>query len=127
MQRVPTRQSVGTGYFAALGAAVLQGREFNEHDLQTGSSRGGGMALILNQTAARELFPTGEAVGRRVALKDQPYEVIGVVRDLQASLMTNTVAPALYVPLTRKSLSRPSTGGITLLVNASAGPDALDA
>jgi len=126
MLKGSTRQSVGTGYFAALGAGVLQGREFNDHDLQIGTSKGGATALILNQTAARELFPTGEAVGGRVTLKDQPYEVIGVVRDMQASLMTNTVAPALYLPLTRKSLSRPSTGGVTLLINAT-GPDAIDA
>jgi ABC-type antimicrobial peptide transport system permease subunit len=124
MLKGSTRQSVGTGYFAALGIGVLQGREFNDHDIQ---HPGQAMSMIVNQTAARELFRSGDALGRRVTAKDQSYEIVGIVRDMQASLFTNAVAPAIYVPLTRRSLARPSTTGITLLVNAAAGPDAVDA
>jgi predicted permease len=124
MLKGSTRQSVGTGYFAAMGVGVLQGREFNDHDIQRPPQA---MSMIVNQTAARELFPSGDALGRRVTAKDQSYEIVGIVRDMQASLFTNAVAPAIYVPLTRRSLARPSTSGITLLVNAAAGPDAVDA
>jgi predicted permease len=127
MLKGSTRQAVGTGYFATIGIGVLQGREFNDHDLQSDAPKGAVIPMILNQTAAHELFATGDALGRRVNLKEQAYEVVGVVRDVQASLFSNAIAPAIYLPLTRLSLSRPSAGGITLLVNAAAGPDAIDA
>jgi predicted permease len=103
MLKGSTRQSVGTGYFAAMGVGVLQGREFNDNDIQRPAQA---MSMIVNQTAARELFRSGDALGRRVTAKDQSYEIVGIVRDMQASLFTNAV---------------------TLLVNAAAGPDAVDA
>jgi predicted permease len=121
-----TRQSVGADYFAAMGIAVLQGREFNQHDIEGSTDKNAALPLVLNQAAAKGMFGNGDALGRRVTEKKQNYEVVGVVRDTQANLFSSAITPAIYMPLTHASLKRPAAGGITLVVNANASSDALE-
>jgi predicted permease len=69
---------VGSRYFKALGATVIDGREFEERDTAT-SPR----VTIVNETLARKLWPKGNAVGSTLMIAERPHEVIGVVNDVQ--------------------------------------------
>ena len=68
------------GYFETLGTPVRQGRLLSDAEYASGF-RG----VVLNESAARKLFPEGGAVGRTVARATQPepWTVIGVVADLR--------------------------------------------
>jgi putative ABC transport system permease protein len=68
------------GYLETLGVTVRQGRLLTEADFASGF-RG----VVLNESAARALFPDGGAVGRTLVRlgSDEPWTVIGVVGDLR--------------------------------------------
>ena len=125
--RSATRQSIGTDYFATLGIPVLMGREFNDHDLHLDSQKGGATPIVINQTAAHELFKQESPLGRRVTEAGRSCEVVGVTRDTQASLLSNVVSPAFYFPLGFQGQGQPQplTGGVSLVVSGVAGNDVL--
>jgi predicted permease len=125
--RSAAQQAIGRSYFAAISEPMLAGREFTERDQRAESATT--IPVILNQTAAKELFGNDDPIGRHIDQRPQSFEVIGVVRDLKGPGMsagTGTTA-TLYLPLTRKNLAHPPPGGLTLMVRATAGSDALEA
>jgi predicted permease len=123
--RSATRQSIGTEYFRTLGIPVLMGREFNDHDLHLDPQKGGATPIVINQTAAHELFKQENPLGRRVTEAGRSCEVVGVTRDTQASLFSNRVTPGFYFPLgfQGQGQSQPLSGGVSLVVSGSAGGD----
>ena len=118
-------ETVGAGYFAALSEPMLAGREFEERDQVSPSSGGAPRSapVILNETAARRLFGTDAAVGKRLRDDNQSLEVVGVVHDLKRGLGVSQ--STMYLPLTRLDFARPPAGGVTILVRSDAGADAL--
>ena len=68
------------GYFETLGTPLRQGRFLSDAEYASGF-RG----VMLNESAARKLFPDGSAIGRTVlkAQSAEPWSVIGVVGDLR--------------------------------------------
>jgi predicted permease len=76
------RVLVSPGYFATMGVRVLHGRDF------AGSDDGGAPAVaIVSETVARRIWPDADAVGKRIAVSDQPgpndwLTVVGVVNDV---------------------------------------------
>jgi predicted permease len=66
------------GYFEALGLSPLAGRFPTDSDLASGRR-----VAVINQRAARRLFPDGAATGRVITHAREPVEVIGVVADLK--------------------------------------------
>ena len=107
---------VGPGYFEALRIPFLAGRGFLESD--------GAQAAVLNETLARRLFDSVDAVGKRLTLDDQAFEVVGVVRDSKYDEATEDPRPFLYTSLDRAILEREtllvrsttSAGGLTAAV-----------
>jgi predicted permease len=73
---------VAPGYFETIEARLREGRFLTEADVASGF-RG----IVVNETAARTLFPEGPAVGRQVtrATRDEnePWTILGVVADLR--------------------------------------------
>jgi predicted permease len=121
------RQAVGAGYFAALNVRVLRGREFTEQDERAGSSSQAVLRAVLNEPAARALFGNVDPVGRRIEGAEQSYEVVGIVPELRSGFSMNGEVPVIYVPMTRAAYGHPQPGGITVLVRAVSGPDAIAA
>jgi ABC-type antimicrobial peptide transport system permease subunit len=80
---------------------------------------------VLNESAARRLFGNGNAIGQRVKEDKQSYEVVGVVRDLKNGMAVGQSASVMYLPLTRRDFASPPAGGMTIMVRADAGTDAL--
>ena len=70
---------VSPGYLRTMGLAVLQGRDFEDGDLE------GNGAVILNSVAAAQLYPRQDAVGRMLQLggpaSGAPWiRIVGVCR-----------------------------------------------
>ena len=85
--------TVASGFFRTMGIPVVEGREFDQRESFSAAPIG-----ILNQSAARLLFPDGHPVGRQVTAPNQPARtVVGVVADWRESFKRPAV-PAMYVP-----------------------------
>ena len=84
---------IAPSYFETLGTPMMQGREFTQNDDDPASAK-----IILNATAARRLFPNGDAVGKRVAFSRYEGTVVGVVGDLKHWTLTYDGDTDIYVP-----------------------------
>ncbi len=94
-ERVQTFQNiVSPRYFEAMDIPLLVGRRFVDADGQ-----GAAKVAILNQTLARIMWPDENPIGRRLVLKGETIEVIGVVRDIRGRDLFASPDPMLYLPL----------------------------
>jgi putative ABC transport system permease protein len=99
-----TMRSVLPGYFEALGLSPVRGRFPTAADLASGRR-----VAVVNERAAKQMFPDGPAIGRVVTMGKEPVEVVGVVRDLRnmggndsgmpASMREQVELFTLYQPL----------------------------
>jgi len=69
---------VGPHYFTALGASLIEGREFDDRDSAAAPRR-----AIVNENLARRFWPQGGAAGSVVQLNGAPVEIIGVASNVQ--------------------------------------------
>ena len=116
-------ETVGAGYFGALDEPVMTGREFTKTDQYTRADGSNALPVVLNEKAARGFFANGSAIGKRLRDDNRFYEVVGVVPDLRD--LDGWTQPILYLPLTSHNFARPPAGGITVIVRAGVGVDAL--
>lgn len=73
-----TVRRMTAGYFEALGLDPVAGR------LPTAAEYASGRRVaVVNQRAAKRLFPDGPVTGRLITFENEPVEVIGVVPDLR--------------------------------------------
>jgi putative ABC transport system permease protein len=91
---------ISPGYFRAMRIPVLQGRDLNASD--TASSPA---VVVISQAMARQFWPDGSAIGRRLKLTfypDRERTVVGVVGDVkQDGLDSAAGIPTLYWPITQ--------------------------
>ena len=73
---------------------VAQGRFLSESDLRSARS-----VVVLGPDLRDKLIPTGQAIGRQVRIRDQSFEVIGVMAPKGAVFGANQ-DEAAYIPLT---------------------------
>jgi putative ABC transport system permease protein len=95
---------VDAGYLETLGIRLLGGRT-----IETNDRDGAEQVVVLSEPLARELFPTGNPVGERVAFalpgdEPQTYTVVGVTADLVSTQMGNP-RPQLFVSLAQHPVS----------------------
>jgi putative ABC transport system permease protein len=84
------------GYFEAMGIPMERGRAFNSQD-----RAGAPLVAILNQTAARTLFPREDAVGKRLKVwwtNTPVVEIIGIVADIRHGSVNTPPDPCLFMP-----------------------------
>ena len=96
-------RSILPGYFNAIGASFLEGRDFTDSDDASHQH-----VAIVDDVLARELWPDGNAIGSKLNISDSPagpYQfqrdwavVVGVVRHVQCHSLTAFVRPQIYVP-----------------------------
>jgi predicted permease len=89
-------RSVTPGFFETLRVPVIAGRAFTEGD-RAGAER----VVMVNQSLARQLWPAGEAVGRRIywgGTTGRTRAVIGVSGDFQDEQLDAIAGPMLFVP-----------------------------
>jgi putative ABC transport system permease protein len=86
------------GYFEAMRIPMIHGRAFDAEDRE-----GSPPVAILNQSAARMLFPGEDAVGKRLNVQWGPggnpiVEVVGVVADIRHDGVSTPPDPCLFMP-----------------------------
>jgi predicted permease len=85
---------VSEGYFRAMGIPLKAGRDFTERD-----TKGALNVIILNETAARTLFPGQDPIGQ-IVLADQPERtVVGVVGDVRHMALEEGSGNEFYIPM----------------------------
>ena len=92
---------IGPGYLDAIGTRLLAGRPIDASDRE-GTER----VVLLSEPLARQLFPSGDAIGARVTFaapdrEPQTYTVIGVTADLVSTQMGNP-RPQLFLALAQQ-------------------------
>lgn len=83
---------VGPGYFTAIGARVLQGRDFNAGDHESAPK-----VVVINRTMARFYFKDDSPLGRFVTVDSAAWTIIGVVADVQGQDIRGLPERRLYL------------------------------
>ncbi len=93
--------SVSSGYFATLGARLLEGRDFDATDVE-----GTPGVAVVNDTMARRFWPGQSALGHTVqaVTTKQTYRVVGVLADHKQHGVLERPGPFIYFA----SAQRPS-------------------
>jgi predicted permease len=87
---------VAFDYFQAMGIPLVEGRFFRDSEL---NDDGYGQGVILNETAAKLLFPGRSANGGKFTVGSNPdrvLEVIGVVKDTRDVRLEEKPLPRFY-------------------------------
>ncbi len=126
-------QTVGAHYFAALSVNMMEGREFDQRDQRIDAAKSKSLPVVLNETAARELFGNRDPLGRRLEETSRAYQVVGVVKDLSAPMSEtetgseiDTQVPTVYLPLTRSDFAHSPPGGMLIMLRATGGPGIME-
>ena len=97
--------AIGAGYFDTMGVRLLQGRTFTQTET---FGRGAPLVVIIDETLAQRLWPSGDALGQRIQwapddadkaeMSAMPLEVVGIVARTQRELFEDIPRGAVYVP-----------------------------
>jgi putative ABC transport system permease protein len=101
--------AVSPGYFASMRIPILAGRDFTAAEFGRLNDKSG--VIVLSQTLAKQLFPSGSPIGARL-LMDYPekmeVDVVGVVGDVRGRPITAEPEAYAYEPAGQRW---PSTWG----------------
>jgi predicted permease len=86
--------SVDHAFLQTLGTRVLVGRDFDAHDDEAAPR-----VVIINRALAQQLWPNGDAVGKRLSLQGDAMQVVGVVDEMRYWAMTDVNRPLIFYPL----------------------------
>ncbi len=86
---------ISPGYLEAMGMR-LRGRDFGWEDTAKTES-----VMILNQKAARSMWPGEDPVGRMATLQGHDVRVIGVIDDVHESNLEGKTGWQMYLPITQ--------------------------
>jgi len=111
---------VDNGFFEALRIPLVNGRLFNQRELQQNAR-----VAIVNEALAREHFPGRNPIGERLEVSIGvppilPTEIIGVVGDVRYATLETMPRAAVYWP--HPQLTYPS---MTLVVRTASNPSTL--
>jgi len=113
--------SVAPAYFATMRIPLLAGREFTWNDTPAAGDK-----IILNQAAARQLFPGGDAVGRTIRHDDgkriHSYEVVGIVGDAKYSDIRSVPPPTAYYAMSQDDPGQTPSYTAVVRTSLPAGP-----
>jgi putative ABC transport system permease protein len=118
--RVPIAMTnrVTPGYFAAMSTRLIQGRDFTEQDNEKAPR-----IAIVNETFARQFFPSQDPIGRRFSLgkPEAPrIEIIGVVQDGKYAGLSEDPKPFVSRPVWQSE-----AGSTSLIVRSEGDPQLL--
>ena len=110
---------VTPGFFGVVGLPMIAGRDFAATDRRDTES-----VVIVSESVARRLFPTGTAIGRQIVWTDslfgkKPRRIVGIVTDVDDEHVAPGPALTVYHPIRQM----PAAG--RLFVHSAGDPYAL--
>ena len=118
-------RTISPGFFASLGVPIVAGRDFNDAD-----RRGAEPVVIVSQSVAQRMFPSGDAVNHHMRWTDPimkfidvntaPRRIVGVAADVEDERLVPGPAMTVYHPFGQEQL-----WGGRLFVHARGNPYAL--
>jgi putative ABC transport system permease protein len=111
---------VSAGYFSTMGIPLLQGRDFNEHDLPDTPQ-----VTIVNQALARKYWPNAEAIGKRISFSERSpkwYQIVGVVGNVKHRGLDMDAKPEFYLPLFQPLLAGSNIPSVFLVTRTTGDP-----
>ena len=110
--------TVSPEFFATMEIPVVLGRGFTDRDDQPAPR-----VAIINEAAARRLFPDESALGRRIGPSPENsgmYEIVGVIRDTKYSNIRAAAPPTMY-----QSIWQQPARSMTVVLRTAADPAGL--
>jgi predicted permease len=89
------------GYFETLRIPIVRGRDFTDADRD-----GTTPVIILNERFARQLWPTGDPLGKILDNGDVMLTVVGIARDSKYRSLGEDPSNFVYVPLAQRYITR---------------------
>ncbi|MSV27755.1 MAG: ABC transporter permease [Bryobacterales bacterium] len=112
---------VGPGYFAAVGAPILRGRDIGEQDTAASPK-----VCVINEAFAKLFFEGRDPLGKRITTVSgdsrQSHQVVGVARDFRTHGLRGEIPPRHFVPVTQPL---GEFDGLMFVVRASGEPAAV--
>lgn len=106
---------ISEGYLETAGIRLIAGRDFNDRDTPESEP-----VALINQTLARTLWPSQNAVGQ-VINQDKGRRVVGVVADVRHRALEESAGCEMYFPIRQ----RDDYSAIDLVVRTSLPPTQL--
>jgi predicted permease len=94
---IAVRSTISPGFLETLGIPIKQGRDFNWRDRPNTP-----MAVIINESMAKKLFPGENPIGHRLitGIQSIPREIVGVSGDVRAENLSLPPGVEMYYPST---------------------------
>lgn len=103
--------NVAPAFFQTMRVPILSGRDFRWND-----TTASGKKVILNQAAAKLLFPNRNPIGQQVfSYSKTSFEVVAVVGDMHYESIRKSPPPTIFSPITQDSGPKPSYTAIVRL------------
>lgn len=83
---------VSEGVFKAIGARLIEGREFTNDD-----HRNAPPVIVVNEAFARRWFPGEKVVGKHILFGDTRIQIVGLVGDIRQRDMSLEADPTMYI------------------------------
>jgi predicted permease len=95
---IAVRSTILPGFLETLGIPIKQGRDFTWQDRPNSP-----LAVIINETMAKKLFPGENPIGRRLitGIASIPREIVGVSGDVRAENLSLPPGMEMYYPATQ--------------------------
>jgi len=106
-----TISGVTPDFLAVRSFEIAQGRFISESDLEAARN-----VVVLGPDLRDKIFPTGQAIGRRLRIRDQSFEVIGIL-EAKGAVFGSNQDEAAYLPLSTmvsRLSGRDPTYGVSL-------------
>ncbi|HJR59308.1 MAG TPA: ADOP family duplicated permease [Vicinamibacterales bacterium] len=117
-------RTVSPGFFSALGVPIIAGRDFSDADRRDAEP-----VVIVSESLAKRMFPTQDALNRRlmwtdpvmkfIGVRTEPRRIIGIAADVDDENVVAGPALSVYHPFEQE------IGGGRMFVHAGMDPYAL--
>jgi putative ABC transport system permease protein len=117
-----------SGYFATMGARILQGRDFNALDTE-----GSTPVVIINERFAAQHWPGADPAGQRITFDNLDGDpvwrtIVGVVGNVKQRSWTDAADEEIYLPFTQSAYLTDAAGHysmMSLVVRTEGNPTSL--
>ncbi len=114
-------RTVSPGFFASLGVAIIAGRDFSDADRRDAEP-----VVIISESLAKRMFPTQDALNRKmmwtdpvmqfIGVRTAPRRIVGIAADVDDENVVPGPAMSVYHPFEQE------IGGGRMFVHAKSDP-----